>query len=252
MLASDGRTLLLDFGLALVDGASRVTRSGIVPGTLAYMAPEALSESTTDPRSDLYSLAAVLYEMVTGAPPHAAQNREALLYAKLNLKPRKASELRPDVSEALDSLLARTLARDPGQRPADAEEFMNELRDRPASAAPVRTPRSAGELLAKGDGVVYLGVPAFDCDAGEAPALLDLGLLLAAALRRRLGSVRRMHVVQAGEPLGASGDVLDWATRHGANLVLHARARQQGSRVRIECALLDPAGGVALAGEIVE
>ena len=257
MQAVDGRVFLMDFGLALVEGASRVTRSGVAPGTLAYMAPEALSGSGADPRSDLYSLAAVLYEMVTGSPPHSGDSAESLLYARLNVTPRQASELRPGIPAGLDALLARGLEREPAARFADAEEFLAALRavDSTASAQPLFTPpqaRSAGELLTAGEGVVYLGVPEFEVRSDEDPALSELAQALADALRRRLGGVRRVHVVQSADPLGMDGDAREWANRHGANLVLQGRAVRHGARIRVECTLFDPEGGVSLAGGVVE
>ena len=252
MLGRDGRTWLLDFGLALVEGATRVTRPGAAPGTVAYMAPEALDESTADPRSDLYSLAAVLYQMVTGVTPHGTDRSEAIRYRKLHTAVRPASERRPDCPADLETLLARALDRDPARRPADAEEFLEGLTGRaPHPTNPTRS-RSAGELLARGDGVVYLGVPAFELPADVDDALRDLAGSLAAALRQRVGSVRRMHVLQSAGPVGTNGDARDWAMAEGANLVLLGRARRHHARVRVDIALLDPAGGVMLTGESLE
>ncbi len=254
MLAADGRVFLLDFGLALVDGASRVTRSGAAPGTVAYMAPESLVGDKVDPRADLYSLGVVLFEMVTGAPPHVGESPQAILYTKLNLVARHASELRPGIPAALDALISRTLRSDANERPADADEFLMSIRDSTGHSSPPPTPnaRSAGALLASGAGIAYLGVPAFEQPSVDDAPLEDLAISLALALRRRLGNVRRVHVVQGADPLGPEGDTGLWAQRHGANLVLLGRAVRRGARVRVECTLLDPVGGVSLAGDVVE
>jgi serine/threonine-protein kinase len=188
MLARDGRTFLLDFGLALVEGATRATRTGAVPGTLVYMPPESLLRTSEDPRSDLYSLAAVLYEMVTGSV-RTGDAQDAPRYQKLNTRPRPAGERRPDWPANVERLLARSLERDPARRPSDANEFLNCLREPASGPATRRDGRSAGELLARGDGVVYLGVPAFEVPPDGDDALSELGRALAAGLRpNRLGA----------------------------------------------------------------
>jgi predicted Ser/Thr protein kinase len=253
MLARDGRVFLLDFGLAKLEGASSLTRSASVPGTLLYMAPEVLCGGAADPRSDLYSLSAVLYELVTGTPPHPDDAPESLIYAKLNTTPRPANELRPDAPPALVRLLARTLDRDPAARPADAEEFLGDLRG-PHGPEPTEPSgaRSAGELLAEGQSVIYLGVPPFEVQVADQVQLAELATSLADALRRRLGSLRRLHVLQVRAPLEPDGDVLKWATLHGANLVIVGRLGRRGAHARVECTLLDPVGRVSLAGETVE
>jgi len=253
MLARDGRVFLLDFGLAKLEGASSLTRSAGVPGTLLYMAPEVLCGGAADPRSDLYSLSAVLYELVTGTPPHHDDAPESLIYAKLNTTPRPANELRPDAPPALVHLLARTLARDPAARPADAEEFLGELKG-PHGPEPTEPSgaRSAGELLAEGHSVIYLGVPPFEVPVADQSQLGELATSLADALRRRLGSLRRLHVLQVRAPLEPDGDVLKWATLHGANLVIVGRLGRRGAHARVECTLFDPVGHVSLAGETVE
>jgi serine/threonine protein kinase len=83
MLTPDGRVLLLDFGLAAAEGTSPLTRSGAVVGTLHYMAPEQVRGETLDVRTDVYALAATLYELLTLAPPHRADTGEGLRQAIL-------------------------------------------------------------------------------------------------------------------------------------------------------------------------
>lgn len=253
MLARDGRVLLLDFGLAMVIGATRITRTGQMPGTLPYMAPESFVHSSEDPRSDLYSLAVVCYEMFTGSLPHSGENSAALAHAKWNVVPRPAGELRPGLPRHLEQLLERTLARDPVQRPADADEFVAGLTATESSATPCSSAgRHAAELLSEGAGVVYLGIPALEVASPDVDALGELAESLAMALRRRLGTPGQLHVVPGTEALGPDCTPLAWADRHGANLVLDVRVRRNGERVRVEFAVLDPFGGVTLAGDVTE
>jgi tetratricopeptide (TPR) repeat protein len=115
--------MLLDFGVArLRDGAGLETRSGQVVGTPAYMAPEqARGQKDADARADVFSLGCVLFECLVGKPPFAAAHVMAVL-AKILLEdaPRLRS-IRRDVPQALDELVTRMLAKEPAERPRDAD-----------------------------------------------------------------------------------------------------------------------------------
>jgi tetratricopeptide (TPR) repeat protein/class 3 adenylate cyclase len=110
MLLRDDLVKVLDFGIAKVENVS-MTASGAPLGTVAYMSPEQARGETVDHRTDIWSLGAVLYEMLTGAPPFRAQTIQGLLYAILTRTPEPVSMLRHDVPTAVDDLMARALAR---------------------------------------------------------------------------------------------------------------------------------------------
>ena len=119
------RAVLLDFGLVKrLDeaAASRLTATGAVVGTPLYMAPEQARGEPLDPRSDLYSLAAVLFEMVTGAPPFLERTLAAVYARLLHESAPRAGSIRP-VPPALEELLARGLARSREERFPDAASF---------------------------------------------------------------------------------------------------------------------------------
>lgn len=254
MWTRDDRVVLLDFGLALVEGMSRVTRSGTAVGTLLYMSPEAIQGGNVDARSDLYSLGAVLYELMTGSPPHYGDQTQSLIYAKLNVSPRPPSSLRPEIGGDLEALVLRLLDRDPARRFPDAGAWIRAWRGigSGGSTAALREPRPAAiaEAMAENGVQVYLALPAFEVeDASE--ALATLARSLADALRRRLASMRRLHVVPAIDR-PAADEARAWSRRAGANMMLLGRVRQAGERVRVECTLIDPESGTALAGEAVD
>jgi class 3 adenylate cyclase/tetratricopeptide (TPR) repeat protein/tRNA A-37 threonylcarbamoyl transferase component Bud32 len=119
-LSSDGTAKLGDFGLAVGRDPTRVTVEGMIVGTLAYMPPELASGVDSEPRSDLYSVGAMLYEMLTGRPPFLGENAVAIISQHLNTEPVAPSWHNPEVPRALEDLVLSLLAKEPADRPADA------------------------------------------------------------------------------------------------------------------------------------
>lgn len=113
-----GRVKIMDFGIAaLLGDATRLTQSGTVVGTAAYMAPEQIRGATVGPRADLYSFGAVAYELSAGRPPYRAESLPALLYSLLHDEPEPLAAAAPECPPALAALVERCLARDPAERP---------------------------------------------------------------------------------------------------------------------------------------
>ncbi len=118
---------LLDFGLAARNDA-RVTRTGDMVGTPAYMAPEqARGDGTVDVRSDIYSLGATLFELVSGRPPHVGPTAIAMLARLVTTPAPRLRELRTDVSVQLDQLVAAMLATSADDRPSSMREVVDAL-----------------------------------------------------------------------------------------------------------------------------
>ena len=115
------RVKVLDFGIARLSGVTRSTQTGAVLGTPGYLPPEQVrGENVLEPNADMFSLGCVLFECLTGAPAFAGQHLAAIL-AKILFEPvPRASTLCPEVPEALDDLIARMLAKEPGDRPSSA------------------------------------------------------------------------------------------------------------------------------------
>ncbi len=137
--ARDGEALLTDFGLARAVNASKVTRTGMLIGTLDYMAPEQIEGKRVDGRSDVYSLGAVLYEALTGKPPFTRETIAAQMHAHLNDPPPRPSEHDPSL-ERFDSVIASSLSKDPAKRPNDPAALAQATRaalgeDAPATEA---------------------------------------------------------------------------------------------------------------------
>lgn len=107
---------LIDFGIAHDAAATKLTRTGGVVGSMAYMAPERFVHGTADPRADVYSLTCVLHECLTGTMPFPGSSIEQQIAAHLTAAPPKASSQRPGLPTALDDVVARGMAKDPDER----------------------------------------------------------------------------------------------------------------------------------------
>lgn len=130
MLCPDGSVKVLDFGIAATltqNEGSRLTQSGQVVGTPAYMAPEQALAGAASPSSDLYSLGVVLHEMLAGKKLFAAQTDLALMYKHVDSPPTPLRRLRPDVSLDLEALVLELLEKKPERRPSDAATVYERL-----------------------------------------------------------------------------------------------------------------------------
>ena len=160
MLTQAGDVKIMDFGIALIAGMEHVTSTGMTVGTPAYMSPEQVQGHEVDGRSDLYSVAVMLYRLVTGQLPFKADTAVAMIRSQLSDPPTPARTHRADLPEWFDQALARALAKLPRDRFQTAGELSGALRwglagttahqaiQRPASANRGRTYAAAGAVLA--------------------------------------------------------------------------------------------------------
>src|ERR671925_839186 len=149
-LTEDGTAKLGDFGLAMATDRSRVTAEGMMLGTVAYMPPEQALGRPADARSDLYSLGALLYEMLAGRPPFVGDDAVAVISQHINTVPVTPSWHNRDVPQPLDELILALLEKAPDDRPPAAAAVRERLREAaaepagPSKRSPAETPRVAG------------------------------------------------------------------------------------------------------------
>lgn len=162
ILIHEGEAMVADFGIALAVSEaadSRMTATGIAIGTPQYMSPEqATGERHIDGRSDQYSLAAVLYEMLSGVTPHTAPTTQALIAKLLTERPTRVRAVRTNVPPNIDAAVAKALEMTPADRFGSAAEFGAALQYTPSGGFPAaeRPRRSRAVLIGTIVGVVAL------------------------------------------------------------------------------------------------
>ena len=128
LLTASGEVKVADFGIARAANATTTSQSGLIMGTAGYMAPEQAKGECAGPRSDLYSLGVVLYEMLTGEVPYEDDTPATVATKHITEPPQSPREANPEVPEEIDALTLRLLAKAPDDRYGSAAELLEDLR----------------------------------------------------------------------------------------------------------------------------
>jgi len=120
---------ITDFGIARMRSANVQTQVGTVLGSPRYMSPEQVAGKRAEPRSDTFSLGAIIYEMLTGRPPFNGEDVTSVMFQILNFMPPPPSALNAEVPEMLDFIIAKALAKSSADRYANASELAADLRE---------------------------------------------------------------------------------------------------------------------------
>jgi serine/threonine protein kinase len=133
LLATDDRAYLSDFGVVKELSSGGVTRTGSFVGTIEYCAPEQIEGRAVDARTDVYALACVLYECLTGTPPFHRPSEVAVLNAHLHTPPPRLTSVAPELPSALEQVVAKALSKSPLDRYASCGDFLAAARTAAAS-----------------------------------------------------------------------------------------------------------------------
>jgi hypothetical protein len=241
ILLQAGQPVVADFGIALAvskAGGNRITQTGLSLGTPEYMSPEqAAGDRVTDRRSDIYSLGAMTYEMLTGEPPHTGSTAQAIIARLLTDRPRSIRSSRPSVPEHVEAAVEHALEKLPADRFATAREFAEALQGR---GAPVlRTAAQPAVTVARRGWKERLRDP---IEVGLAAVAL-LALVAAALLRRQAphadsipavrfalstpDSLRAFDNYPWPAAISPRGDVLVYASTRGGTVRLLALRTDQ-------------------------
>jgi len=244
VLFADGHALLADFGVARVYSASEtesVTDAGIAVGTPEYMSPEQASgEPNVGSASDVYSLACVVYEMLTGEPPVRGKGARATLAKQVTDVPRPVRALRPDAPAHIERTLARALAKDPGERFPTVAEFVAALQHEQPGAGTI------GSVIGRSIAVL----PFVNASPDRENEYLSDGIT--DELINALAKVDGLRVASRTSVFALKGkpqDVRAIGALLGAAWVLDGTLRRSGDRLRITAQLSSTEDGQLLWSE---
>jgi TolB-like protein/Tfp pilus assembly protein PilF len=252
MVTPEGQVKVLDFGLAqsppalagadISDQTTRTHGGSALTGTLAYMSPEQLQGLPVDPRSDVFSLGVVLYQMATGRRPFEAGSAAGLISAILRDDPVPPTRLRPGLPARLDRLIARCLEKEPRYRLSSAVDVTWEIEQlRSEAARGARLARTIAVLpfvdQSRGSDQQYL------CDGLAEDVLIALGKVKGLRVASRAASFRFRS---------PDADVKETGRRLGVEAIVHGSARRSGERLRLAVELVDVEDAFEVWAEVYE
>jgi serine/threonine-protein kinase len=251
MIRPDGLVKVLDFGLAkavdalssswMAETRAAVTVEGTIAGTVRYMSPEQARGLMVDARSDVFSLGAMLYEMLCGQSPFQGETATDVMVAILEREPASVSGRRPDAPREIHAVVARCLEKDPTRRFASARELLVALQA-------VATVSSQAAGAAEAPSIAILPFANMSTDP-ENEYFCDG---IAEEITNALAKVDRIKVAGRTSAFtfkGKAGDLREIGRALGVSAVLEGSVRRSGSRLRITAQLVKVADGYHLWSE---
>ncbi|MCH7878209.1 MAG: protein kinase [candidate division Zixibacteria bacterium] len=177
-----GRAKVLDFGLAKISGATKVTREGSTLGTMLYKSPEQARGEEVDHRSDIFSFGCMLYEMITGEPPFTGDYDAAIVYAVAHEAPEPLASKTGAATEGIQTIVSSALEKNPADRYQSCADLLADLeKERDALSAPSRisvlpkvTRKSVFAGLIVGLALIFAGIMYWTDDGGVEPDRLKM------------------------------------------------------------------------------
>jgi serine/threonine protein kinase len=145
MINDEGQAKITDFGLAKLSWGADITKPATIMGTVAYMSPEQAKGEEVDHRTDIWSLGAMLYEMLSGERPFRKDQEQALIFAILNDKPTPLSLLRSDIPTQIEQMIEKALAKKASERYQNVDDLTQDLKQT-SSIAPSKAEKSIAVL----------------------------------------------------------------------------------------------------------
>jgi TolB-like protein/Flp pilus assembly protein TadD len=244
MLTRGDTVKILDFGIARILDDPRATDHGSVVGTPAYMSPEQLRDESVDPRTDIWSLGAVLYEMLTGARAFRGDSAAAAVASVLSAPTPRASAVRPGLPARVDEILAKALAKDRSRRYERMEDLARDLLD-------LRSALDSGAITLRRPVAAAVSsiavLPFADMSPRQDQQFLCDGI--AEEILRELARIPELYVASrtsAFQYKNQAADVREIGARLNVGTVLEGSVRRSGDRVRVSAQLVSVDDGYRL------
>ena len=148
MVSKEGQVKIMDFGLAKLKGATKLTKSRSTLGTASYMSPEQASGEEVDSRSDIFSFGVVLYELLAGQLPFQGEHQAAIVYSIVNEEPQPVARFNSKVSQELERIVSKALEREKEERYQHIDDLLADLRRERKSLEYVKTTQIAPQVVA--------------------------------------------------------------------------------------------------------
>lgn len=247
MLMENGQAKIMDFGLAKLEWGSDLTKTATLMGTVAYMSPEQARGEKVDPRTDIWSLGCVIYEMITGQRPFRSEHEQTALYAILNEEPQPVSALRKGVPGELENVLRTCFQKDPRKRYRNVDHLLNDLKGVDENFADFERP-SRTEAKSTAPSVAVL--PFVNMSADPENEYFSDGL--AEELINALTKIKGLRVVARTSSFAFKGekiDIREVGRRLSVKTVLEGSVRKADNRLRITAQLIKVEDGYHLWSE---
>jgi serine/threonine-protein kinase len=237
MLTEKGQAKITDFGLAKLSWGADLTKTSTIMGTVAYMSPEQAKGEEVDNRTDIWSLGAIMYEMLTGKRPFKKSHDQALIYSILNDEPESISTIRPEIPSHIERIISRTLEKDADKRYQSLSELNEELKKPPSLTFP-KTEKSIAVL------------PFTNMSADPEQEYFCDGM--AEEIINALTHIKDLRVVARTSAFSFKGKdigIKEIGRKLQVDKVLEGSMRKAGNRIRITAQLINVEDGYHLWSE---
>src|SRR5574341_1811160 len=239
-----GQVKIMDFGLAKLKGATKLTKAGSTLGTAAYMSPEQAQGEEVDQRSDIFSFGVVLYELIAGQLPFRGEHQAALIYSICNEEPEPLARYRSGISESLQRIIDKALTKEKQERYQHIADLAADLRRvrREAGAGP----REASKSDKKSVAVLYFENLSSDSESDYFAAGMTEDIIT------DLSKIEGIRVASRNAVLPYKGkpvDIPQLGRKMSLDAILEGSIRKAGNRLRITAQLIDTKEGFHLWAE---